>query len=145
MTSASRNLFVYGTLRRGADNEFAQLLTRSAKWVGGGQAHGRLYLVGDYPGFIASPTSGDWVRGDVYEIRDTDATYPDLDSYEGCGFDDLEPHEYRRIVIPVRLDSGKSIRATVYEYQRSVAGKPHIASGDYRAAQHEMAKLSGPR
>ena len=127
----SKNLFVYGTLRRGSKNEFAQLLQSSAKWIGQAQARGRLYLVHHYPGFVASATGEDWVRGDVYQISDPDLTYPELDGYEGCGVNDSTPYEYRRIVIPIRLNSGKSIEAAVYEYRHSIAGKPLIASGDY--------------
>src|SRR3954451_6118317 len=43
-------LFVYGTLMRGFDHPMAQLLSRSAEFIGEARCQGRLYLVKHYPG-----------------------------------------------------------------------------------------------
>ena len=43
-------LFVYGTLMRGFDNPMAQLLSRSADFIGEAHCRGRLYRVTHYPG-----------------------------------------------------------------------------------------------
>jgi len=47
-------LFVYGTLMRGFDHPMAQLLSRSADFIGEGRCQGRLYLVKHYPGLVLS-------------------------------------------------------------------------------------------
>lgn len=135
MTSTSKHLFVYGTLRHGTDNDASKLLQSAADRIGRGQARGQLYMVADYPGFVPSETEGDWVRGDVYRLRSPELTYPELDRYEGCGPDDPPPHEYRRCLVPVRLDSGEWIKASAYLYTRGTEGKARITSGDYLSNQ----------
>ena len=40
----SDRLFVYGTLMRGFDHPMAQLLSRSADFIGEARCRGRLYL-----------------------------------------------------------------------------------------------------
>ncbi|HEY3029085.1 MAG TPA: gamma-glutamylcyclotransferase family protein, partial [Bradyrhizobium sp.] len=47
-------LFVYGTLMRGFNQPMAQLLSRSADFIGEAQCRGRLYLVKHYPGLVLS-------------------------------------------------------------------------------------------
>ena len=50
----SDRLFVYGTLMRGFDHPMAQLLSRSADFIGEARCRGRLYLVKHYPGLVLS-------------------------------------------------------------------------------------------
>jgi gamma-glutamylcyclotransferase (GGCT)/AIG2-like uncharacterized protein YtfP len=135
MTSTSKHLFVYGTLRHGTTNEVSQLLHSSADRVARGRARGQLYLVGDYPGFVPSETESDWVYGDVYRLNSPELTYSELDRYEGCSPDDPQPHEYSRSLMPVLLDSGAWIEASVYLYTRDTEGKSRIISGDYLSNQ----------
>jgi gamma-glutamylcyclotransferase (GGCT)/AIG2-like uncharacterized protein YtfP len=131
MTSANRYLFVYGTLRPGANNRTSDLLSRSTDWVGSGRARGQLFLVADYPGFVPSESGDDWVHGDVYLLHNPEMTYPELDRYEGCGINDKPPHEYQRSIIPVVLDSGRWIEASTYVYAWETGDKPRIESGDF--------------
>jgi gamma-glutamylcyclotransferase (GGCT)/AIG2-like uncharacterized protein YtfP len=126
------NLFVYGTLRRDAGNEFAVLLSRSARLVGPGKVNGRLYEVADYPGLKLSADSSEWVHGDVYSlINHPGRTFQTLDEYEGCGPTDMRPHEFERVVVPVLMDSDGWIDAYVYAYARDVSEKRRIESGDF--------------
>ncbi len=129
--SASNDLFVYGTLRLGADNDFAKLLARQAYWVGRGRARGQLFMVQNYPGFVRSEPEGDWVLGDVYSLHSPQLTYVELDRYEGCGFNDPLPHEYCRSPVPVLLDSGQWVEASAYLYALDISDKRRITSGDY--------------
>ena len=48
----SDHLFVYGTLMRGFDHPMAQLLSRSADFLGEAQCRGRLHLIKHYPGLV---------------------------------------------------------------------------------------------
>lgn len=133
MPTASEYLFVYGTLRCGAENHAAKLLRQSADHVGRGRARGQLYMVADYPGLVPSDIQTDWVVGDVYHLHSPELTYPQLDKYEGCALDDPPPHEYRRSLIPVLLDCGAWIQSAAYVYVQDIAGKRRIDCGDYWA------------
>ncbi len=128
--SGEENIFVYGTLRAGFENEFARMLARSARLLGGGAVKGRLYLIADYPGLAVSD-GDEWVRGEVYALADPEEIYLSLDEYEGCGSADTAPYEFERAVIRVLLDSGEWISASAYIYSLPTVGKSGIASGDF--------------
>ena len=57
----SDRLFVYGTLMRGFDHPMAQLLSRSADFIGEAKCRGRLYLIKHYPGLVLSDDANDIV------------------------------------------------------------------------------------
>lgn len=128
-------LFVYGTLRQGFENPAAQLLHGSSDYIGRARAQGHLYNIARYPGFVPSNEEDAWVYGDVYLVHAPELTYLELDKYEGCAPADASPHEYRRAIIPVRLDTGDWIEASIYIYAHDTIGKPRIASGDYLAGE----------
>ena len=65
----SDRLFVYGTLMRGFDHPMAQLLSRSAEFIGEARCQGRLYLVKHYPGLVLSDDPADVVFGELYRLR----------------------------------------------------------------------------
>jgi len=46
-------IFVYGTLRRDANSEMHQLLTKYAEFVSDATYQGKLYKVDDYPGAVS--------------------------------------------------------------------------------------------
>jgi len=129
--SRKGNLFVYGTLRSGLANPFATKLQNSERLLGRARLKGRLYLIADYPGCVPSEHEGEWVHGEVYELKTPDATYQMLDDYEGCGAHDRGPHEFRRVILPVQLDSGRWIDASVYIFTQDVSTKQRIETGDF--------------
>ena len=92
----SDRLFVYGTLMRGFDHPMAQLLSRSADYLGPATCRGRLYLIKHYPGLVLSDAAGDIVFGELYRLRDRDALLGEFDMYEACGEGFPEPTEYVR-------------------------------------------------
>src|SRR5579859_8227359 len=110
---AQANLFVYGTLRRGSNNDSARLLQGQAHFVGNGRMPGRLYGLGRYPGAVPAVTKDDWVRGEVYKTDDSSALMEILDDYEGADFE--------RAITSVKLDDGGNIECWVYLF---VAKKP---------------------
>ena len=65
----SDRLFVYGTLMRGFDHPMAQLLSRSADFIGEAHCRGRLYLIKHYPGLVLSDDPADIVFGELYRLR----------------------------------------------------------------------------
>jgi gamma-glutamylcyclotransferase (GGCT)/AIG2-like uncharacterized protein YtfP len=114
------HLFVYGTLRRGSSNQFARLLAEQGQFMGVARVPGRLYELGRYPGAVASDQPDEWIHGEIFSIDD--ALLAALDEYEGS--------EFERVIVPVRLDDGRTIECWIYWYVGSATGR-RIASGDW--------------
>ena len=129
---ATDHLFVYGTLMRGHRNPMAELLASRAVFVGRAAFRGSLYRVKHYPGLVASDDEADIVHGDVF-ARCDDALIAKLDGYEGCGLDDPHPQQYRRVIVPVKFESGDMIEAWTYLYNWPIDGLVRIASGRFEA------------
>ena len=126
----SDHLFVYGTLMRGFDHPMAQLLSRSADFLGEAQCRGRLHLIKHYPGLVLSEDPADVVFGELYRLRQPDALLREFDMYEACGEGFSEPTEYIRRMLPVTID-GQTGEAWTYLYNWPLSGLPRIASGRF--------------
>jgi gamma-glutamylcyclotransferase (GGCT)/AIG2-like uncharacterized protein YtfP len=124
-------LFVYGTLMRGFDHPMAQLLSRSADFVGEARSRGRLYRVKHYPGLVKSDDAGDVVFGELFRLRRPDELLREFDMYEACGEGFAEPTEYVRRMLPVTLADGAVSEAWTYLYNWQVTHLPRIASGRF--------------
>ena len=124
-------LFVYGTLMRGFDHPMAQLLSRSAVFIGEAHCRGRLYLVKHYPGLVLSDDAGDVVFGELYSLRQPEALLREFDMYEACGEGFAEPTEYIRRMLQVARADGAVDGAWTYVYNWPVTNLPRIASGRF--------------
>lgn len=165
-------LFVYGTLRRGSGTRIQARLEEEAAWLGPATVAGALYRVSWYPALVtlrtedavgvssgaacaAGPAVGSQqpkggrcarVRGDLFRLADPQATLAWLDEYENVVPGDGRASEYRRVVEPVRLETGETaaprpglagrsglrpVTAWLYRYNRPVSGLERIASGDF--------------
>ena len=124
-------LFVYGTLMRGFDHPMAQLLSRSAEFLGEARCRGRLYLVRHYPGLVLSDDPAETVSGELYRLRRPDELLREFDMYEACGEGFGPPTEYIRSMLPVTLHDGAVSQAWTYVYNWPVAHLPRIASGKF--------------
>src|ERR1700704_4522627 len=102
----SDRLFVYGTLMRGFDHPMAQLLSRSADFIGEARCRGRLYLVKHYPGLVLSDDPDDVVFGELYCLRQPEALLHEFDMYEACGEGFAAPTEYVRQMLAVVSGDG---------------------------------------
>ena len=132
----SDRLFVYGTLMRDFDHPMAQLLSRSADFIGEARCAGRLYLVKHYPGLVLSDVPYEIVYGELYRLTRPDELLREFDMYEACGEGFAEPTEYIRRVLPVTLQGGAAgegatCQAWTYLYNWPVAHLPRIASGRF--------------
>lgn len=104
-----------------------------ARLVGKGKMKGRLYDLGEYPGAVYDSTDfGEYVRGELYEVKNSDRAIRTLDRYEE--FFPRQPHKslFVRIVAPVTLEDGRRENAWVYVYNRPVEDTKLVPSGDYR-------------
>ncbi len=124
-------LFVYGTLMRGFDHPMAQLLSRSADFIGEARCAGRLYLIKHYPGLLLSDEPAETVFGELYRLRQPEALLREFDMYEACGEGFAEPTEYIRQMLPVTLADETISEAWTYLYNWPVTGLPRIASGRF--------------
>jgi gamma-glutamylcyclotransferase (GGCT)/AIG2-like uncharacterized protein YtfP len=127
----SNLLFVYGTLMRGFDHPMAQLLSRSAEFLGEARCRGRLYLVKHYPGLVLSEDPAETVSGELYRLRRPDDLLREFDMYEACGEGFAAPTEYLRRMLPVTRDGHAAEPAWTYLYNWPVAHLPRIASGKF--------------
>lgn len=136
MIADPQHLFVYGTLRSGFDNPFAEFLRQRGQYVGEATFPGLLLDLAlsdasGYPGAVYQPDSTTRVVGTVYDIsRQKQAILTHLDEYEGIGDAFDQPNEYVRAVIPVHCNE-ILINCWVYLYNHPTNGKPVITSGDY--------------
>ena len=124
-------LFVYGTLMRGFDHPMAQLLSRSADFLGPARCVGRLYVVKHYPGLVLSDDADDAVFGELFRLRQPAELLREFDMYEACGEGFAEPTEYLRQRLAVTADDGAVSEAWTYVYNWPVDGLPRIASGRF--------------
>jgi gamma-glutamylcyclotransferase (GGCT)/AIG2-like uncharacterized protein YtfP len=127
----SDRLFVYGTLMRGFDHPMAQLLSRSADFLGQARCQGRLYLIKHYPGLVLSDDLGDMVFGELYRLGAPHELLREFDKYEACGEGFAQPTEYVRQMLSVTLADGAVSEAWTYLYNWPVTKLPRIASGRF--------------
>ncbi len=115
-------IFVYGTLRSTSHAPMAAEFARHAALIGTATIRGRRVDLGPYSGLVDAVGPDDIVDGEVWRLRAPAEYLPELDTYEGCGAGDPEPHEFRRVVRTATLDSGEPVEAWVYVYSRQPAG-----------------------
>ena len=115
-------LFVYGTLRKGCDNEHARLLAANSEFLGKASIAGCLHGFDWHPGAYPPSEPGDRIHGDAFRMHDPAALLATLDAYEG--------EDFHRIVTDTLIDSGETVRAWVYLYHGPKVGL-RIASGDW--------------
>jgi gamma-glutamylcyclotransferase (GGCT)/AIG2-like uncharacterized protein YtfP len=101
-------LFVYGTLRRGSLNKFADLLHANARFLGNARMRGRLYQFSNNSGAVLSDQPGEWVPGELYHVQDS-SILRTLDDYEGF--------EFERVQVTVSLDDWRDLEAWVYVFR----------------------------
>ena len=128
------HVFVYGTLRRGDDNDITRLLP-APRLVGHAHVAGTLHHLGAYPGIVLGGPGR--VLGEVYAI--TPALEATLDEIECLYSERTDEYFKRAIYIDVQLPGGaiERVRCICYEYNRARVGEaPVIASGDWVRDRH---------
>lgn len=136
--------FVYGTLRRGDDNDIT-LLKPAPKFLGYSRIAGTMYHFGAYPGVTLASTqdskaSEGQIVGEVYEVCPElervldaiEAQYP------------VAPDYYFKRSVSLCLDqSNAKVRAFLYEVNPVyVAGRPVIAGGDWVKDRYQRTEPS---
>jgi gamma-glutamylcyclotransferase (GGCT)/AIG2-like uncharacterized protein YtfP len=127
---SQRHVFVYGTLRRGDDNDINRF-EPAPRFVGTGSVAGTMYHLGRYPGVVLG--GGGRVLGEVYAI----------DAELERKLDELEEvypqqtDEYFKRQIDVEVD-GRVIDCVVYEINPRYVAKDArvIERGDWVQGRH---------
>lgn len=128
----SEFLFVYGTLRRGNQNDMAASLERYAEFVTEGWFQGRMYQISYYPGVITSDNVSERVYGEVYRLKDAPYLLRILDDYEECSLNHSQPTEYQRVLAKVLAIDGRVFDPVwIYLYQWPIANQLRVVSGDF--------------
>ena len=122
-------LFVYGTLKRGSAHPMAKRLVMQSAFVGEGTITGKLYSLGFYPGLALTGEERDRVHGEVVRLHNPGLSFGWMDPYEGCGPNVPEPHDFRRVVVPVAMKTGAPVEAWVYTYIKRISPARHIPGG----------------
>ncbi|MBK6926984.1 MAG: gamma-glutamylcyclotransferase [Comamonadaceae bacterium] len=123
-STTQRHVFVYGTLRRGDDNDITRLKPEPV-FVGSAVITGTLYDLGAYPG-IRLDGEG-LVQGEVYAIA------PELE-VQLDEIEELYPQqrdEYFKRIVPVAVQE-RTFACIVYEINpKYVVGRAILPGGDW--------------
>jgi gamma-glutamylcyclotransferase (GGCT)/AIG2-like uncharacterized protein YtfP len=111
-------LFVYGSLRSEFENRYAAKLRAAADLAGRATVTGSIFRVGRYPGYREEPAGR--VEGEVWRLREPEATLAMLDEYEGS--------RYRRAIRPTSI---AGMEAWIYVWTGNVDAAARIESGDF--------------
>ena len=122
--SGPLHVFVYGTLRRGDDNDITRLAPPPL-FVGNAVIAGTMHHLGAYPGVVLGGAGR--VVGEVYAI--TPALERLLDTIEAVYPQQTDEYFKRRIPVEVQ---GERLTCIVYEINpRYIAGRRTLLSGDW--------------
>lgn len=141
-----RHVFVYGTLRRGDDNDINRF-TPAPVLLGPATVYGRMFHLGAYPGVVlAAGATGEVpgaapsrVVGEVYAIHGS--LEQQLDALEEVYPQEKgsQSGEYFKREIDVNV-WGQQVRCIVYEINPDrIAGRRQISSGDWVLDRHKNA------
>ncbi|MDR9415873.1 MAG: gamma-glutamylcyclotransferase family protein [Gracilimonas sp.] len=130
---SSTFLFVYGTLKRGFNNQVAEHLHRTQTFVGEGSFPGKLFKISFYPGAVYQPKASTKVYGDLFQITEhADSLFSLLDDYEGIHPNEPETAEFKREIIPIHCKQ-ELIFAHCYVYKGDYSELSIIKSGVFTA------------
>lgn len=115
---------VYGTLRKGFGNH---RVLGNSKLIDSGWTKEKYKLTASGIPFVNPNEQVSKVRVEVYEVEDSQL--PRVDSLEGYDPKNHEGSWYKRTPIPVVLDNGNEIEASIYFADKNA--NTVIESGDY--------------
>jgi gamma-glutamylcyclotransferase (GGCT)/AIG2-like uncharacterized protein YtfP len=107
-----------------SDHHMAIRLRDRATILGEASVRGRLYDIGEYPGFIKSENPDKIVCGQLMILHSDDIIY-ELDDYEGV------PTVYTRILVKCNIYNYQ-VDAWIYQYQGDLNEADLIGNGRYK-------------
>jgi gamma-glutamylcyclotransferase (GGCT)/AIG2-like uncharacterized protein YtfP len=128
-STSTAHVFVYGTLRRGDDNDITQL-EPAPRYVGAAVVQGTMHHLEAYPGVVLGGAGE--VRGEVYAIEAS--LERKLDEIEAVYPQQTDEYFKRRISVEV---GGELLTCIVYEINpQYIQGTRTILSGDWVRDRH---------
>lgn len=124
-------IFVYGTLLSHFKSPIERRLCRQAKFIDQGYINGKLYDLGNYPGFIPSNDSNEKVFGEIYQFSCYAPLLDHLDVYEGYDANGLEKSLFQRIRLSAEQKTGDKLSVWSYAFLGQVSDKCRIWNGNY--------------
>ncbi len=121
-------LFVYGTLRQNARNEYAAFLRQHSTFVGTARLSGRLYRIDWFPGAVYDPAAPTAITGDLMQLHQPVELLAYLDEYEDVTADDTGI--FVRRLVPVQTANG-SMDVWTYLFNQPTDNLPLINGGDF--------------
>lgn len=125
-------LFVYGTLLSKLNHAMNVTLQHHGKLLGPATCPGKLYRIAWYPGLMHSKYEKYIVKGELYQLHETENLFRILDEYEGINPLYPTEGEYKRVKRTVTFE-GDTLESWVYLYQGVRKGLRLIRSGDFLA------------
>ena len=135
-------LFVYGTLMWGFGRDLQHSVR--ARFLGPGTIRARLYDLGSYPGAkLADKSSENFVKGELYRLRDPEAAIMTLDKYEGYSPLERSKSLFIRELVTVRLacpDTSDGSAACSWSQDGTSISEPRVLRSDIRHGTLEGAR-----
>jgi gamma-glutamylcyclotransferase (GGCT)/AIG2-like uncharacterized protein YtfP len=117
-------LFVYGTLKKGSHVPERRPLDDKAHYLNEVVLRAKLFHLDQYPGAVLSDDEADLVHGELYELKEVEATLQELDAYEGADF--------KRQLVDIRFpEFGFPLECWAYVYQGPVEGLTPVPGGRF--------------
>jgi gamma-glutamylcyclotransferase (GGCT)/AIG2-like uncharacterized protein YtfP len=124
-------MFVYGTLRRGFPLH-PHLQRLGARFRAEATVAAALFDLGRYPGARPARGKGQWLHGELFQLRKPAHDLRVLDRVEDFIASRPERSEFIRAVAEVNLIDGTRERAWIYWLQsKTRAGRRRIPGGNY--------------
>lgn len=100
--------------------------------MGAGHIAGEIYVIDSnpeliFPALVKHPEHR--VMGEVYRV--SDEQLKELDAFEGISEVTDRPDEYRRVMVPVELETGDSMQAWVWEWNLPLGNALWLEHGDW--------------
>jgi gamma-glutamylcyclotransferase (GGCT)/AIG2-like uncharacterized protein YtfP len=125
-----RQVFAYGTLKRGFSRFHLPVLARLRRRVEPAELRGTLYDLGTYPGLVLQGEGT--VKGEVHLFADIEQALGVLDRLEGYLGDGNPANLFRRQLVEARDRRGRRRRCWTYVYAGRTSELQHIDSGMWR-------------
>jgi gamma-glutamylcyclotransferase (GGCT)/AIG2-like uncharacterized protein YtfP len=131
----AERFFVYGTLMKKHIGSVNIVGEGEMCFIGDGKIEAELYDLGGYPGAVGK--KGEYVHGEVFELKDSEDIISRLDEYEE--FDHKNPKDslFIRQKADVKMATGKTMVAYAYFYNGHTKGLRKIASGRWEKPINE--------
>ncbi|MEO8413820.1 MAG: gamma-glutamylcyclotransferase family protein [Ginsengibacter sp.] len=131
-TPASRQLFVYSSLRKGFHKSAYHYVSKFFSFACLAKVSGMIHEAAEGP-FATIGDGKSFIDGELYVLNDEhDFSYVfgQLDDYEGLIIEQGEKPLYRRAITRVTKDNGDVTDAWIYWYNDDVQDKPGISPGN---------------